>query len=143
MQFDSNNKIVQLCGQGMNLEGAGKPDEARRMFQQAWQEASNDFEKFIAAHYVARHQPSVADKLTWDEASLRAALKVDDENMKDVFPSLYLNIGKCYEDLNDFDQARKNYQLAQSFADYLPNDGYGKMIRSGIISGLERVPVTG
>lgn len=31
--------------------------------------------KFAAAHYVARHQNSVADKLKWDETALQIALK--------------------------------------------------------------------
>jgi tetratricopeptide (TPR) repeat protein len=137
MQFDPNNKIVQLCAQGMNYEG--EPEKARHFFQRAWGEATTNFEKFIAAHYLARQQSSVADKLKWDEISLQLALQEDNDNTKEAYPSLYLNIGKCYEDLHDFDQARKNYRLAQSFTDYLPGDGFGKMIRSGIQNGLERV----
>lgn len=137
MQFDPNNKIVKLCAEGMNYEG--ELEKARKLFQQAWDEATTDFERFIAAHYVARHQDSVADKLKWDELSLDAALNVADETIKAALPSLYLNIGKCYEDLMNIDKARKQYALAQSFAAYLPNDEYGKMIKSGIQHGLERV----
>ena len=43
--------------------------------------------------------------------------QIKDENIKGSFPSLYLNIGKCYEDLNEFDLAKKNYQLADSYLD--------------------------
>ena len=74
----------------MNLEGEGKPEEAYKMFQQAWNEATDDFEKFTSAHYVARHQKSVADKLRWDEIALSLALKIEDENMKANYPSLIL-----------------------------------------------------
>jgi rifampin ADP-ribosylating transferase len=139
MQFDPNNNVVKLCAQGMEMEGKGNPEGAGRLFLQAWNEAVNDFEKFTAAHYVARHQKSVADKLKWDETALQLALKINDDTIKGTYPSLYLNIAKCYEDLNDFDNARKNYQLARSFSDYLPNDGYGKMIKSGIMNGIERI----
>ena len=137
MQFDPNNKIVKLCAEGMNAEG--ELEKARKLFQQAWNEATTDFERFIAAHYVARHQDTVADKLKWDELSLNAALNVTDEAIQAALPSLYLNIGKCYEDLMDIDKARKQYELAQSWATYLSNDGYGEMIKSGIKNGLERV----
>lgn len=34
---------------------------AKELFLQAWHAAVNDFEKFTAAHYVARHQPTTAD----------------------------------------------------------------------------------
>ena len=139
MQFDPNNPVVKLCAQGMDLEGEGKPEEAYQLFRKAWNEATNDFGKFIAAHYIARHQKSTADKLKWDKTALDLALKINDDTMKANYPSLFLNIGKCYEDLNDFEKARENYQSALLFSDYLPNDGYGKMIKSGIENGIERV----
>lgn len=139
MQFDPNNNVVKLCAQGMSFEGEGKKEEAYEMFLQAWNEATTDFEKFTAAHYVARHQRSIADKLYWDKTALDLALKIDDKEIKGSYPSLYLNIAKCYEDLGNNREAENNYQLALSFAGDLPDDGYGKMIKSGIVSGLERV----
>src|ERR1700684_4365790 len=127
MQFDSNNHVVKLCTQGMRLEGEGNPEEAYKIFQQAWNESTDDFEKLTSAHYVARHQKTVAEKLEWDETALNLALKINDERVKVGYPSLYLNIGKCYEDLNDFDNAQKNYQLAFSFINLLPDNRYASI----------------
>jgi len=101
----------------MDLEEKGKPEEASRLFLQAWNEATNDFEKFIAAYYVARHQKNVPDKLKWLETALQFALKINDEAVKGAFPSLYLNIAKCYEETGDPDKAKRNYELANSFTD--------------------------
>lgn len=56
MEFSPFNNIVKLCLQGMEMEEKGKSEEAIKLFLQAWNEATKDFEKFIAAHYVARHQ---------------------------------------------------------------------------------------
>jgi|SRR5436190_7716632 len=139
MEFDPNNNIVKLCAQGMDMENKGLTEEASKLFLQAWNEATNDFEKFTAAHYVARHQKSVMDKLKWDETALQFGLKINDEVVKGSYPSLYLNIAKCFEDLNDFDNAKKNYQLALSFVNLLPDNGYGNMIKGGITKGIERV----
>ncbi len=139
MQFDPENNIVILCAQGMQLEGKGKPVEAANQFQQAWNEATTTTEKFIAAHYVARHQPTVADKLKWDETAMDYALKIDNLEIKSAFPSLYLNIAKCYEDMNELDRAYDHYQLAFSFVSFLSDDGYGNMIKSGINKAIERV----
>lgn len=141
MQFDPENHIVKLCAQGMDLEGRGKKEEALELFQRAWNESANDLEQFIAAHYIARHQPGVKDKLKWDEVALSFALKVKGNNIEAVYPSLYLNIGKCYEDMKEWDKAKENYQLALSFAHYLSEDGYGKMIRSGIENGIGRTGI--
>ena len=105
----------------MDLEEKGKPEEASRLFLQAWNEATNDFEKFIAAHYVARHQKNVSDKLKWLETVLQLALKINNDSVKGAFASLYVSIAKCYEDLNDLNNAKKNYELANSFT-HKPSD---------------------
>ena len=139
MNFDHNNPVIKLCADGMMLEGEGKPEQASALFQQAWELASDDFEKFTAAHYVARHQNNIADKLKWDEIALNHALKIPGNDIKGTLPSLYLNIAKGYEDLSDFGKARENYHLAMGFTDFLLDDGYGNMIRAGIAKGIERV----
>jgi rifampin ADP-ribosylating transferase len=121
MEFSPFNNVVKLCLQGMNMEENGKPEEASKLFLQGWNEATNDFEKFLAAHYVARHQKTVSDKLNWFETTLQFALKVNDNTVKSAFPSLYLNIAKCYEDLNDHIKAKEYFELAISFK-YHPSD---------------------
>jgi hypothetical protein len=61
MEFDPRNHVIKLCVQGMDMEGKGEPEEAKRLFLQAWNESTNAFEKFIAAYYVARRQENVPD----------------------------------------------------------------------------------
>jgi rifampin ADP-ribosylating transferase len=138
MTFPADNRIVKLCVEGMEFEGMGENGKASERFEQAWSLSQSNFEKFTAAHYVARHQKSVAEKLIWDKLALDFALKVDKNTMNSALPSLYLNVGKCYEDLNDFESARTNYALGKSFFDSLPDDGYGNWVRMGIERGLER-----
>src|SRR5207253_6311868 len=99
------------------MEAKSKPGEASRLFLQAWNESTNDFEKFTAAYYVARHQKNIPDKLKWLETALQFALKINDDSVKSAFPSLYSNIAKCYKELSDPDNAKKNYELALSFKD--------------------------
>ena len=99
----------------MEMEGKGKPEDASRLFLQAWNEATNDFEKFIAAYYVARHQENVRDKLKWLETALQFALRVNNEAAISAFHGLYSKIAKCYEDSGDVDNAKKNFALANSF----------------------------
>ena len=93
----------------------GKPDHASSLFLQAWNEAANDFEKYIAAYYVARYQETVSDKLKWLETALQFAIDINDDAVVSAFPNLYSNIAQCYEDLGDADNAKKNRDLADSF----------------------------
>lgn len=138
MLFDPQNHINKLCAAGMQAEGEGAPDRAAQLFGQAWNEASNDLERLTAAHYLARHQPTIQDKLHWDEIALNLAKEIGADEVNALLPSLYLNVAKCHEDLNNLDAAREHYLLAQRFAAFLPDDGYGNMIRSGIAKGIER-----
>ncbi|HZV70860.1 MAG TPA: NAD(+)--rifampin ADP-ribosyltransferase [Saprospiraceae bacterium] len=123
MEFNPNNHVIKLCLQGMDMEGKGKPEEASSFFLQAWNEATDDFEKFTAAYFVARHQKNVADKLKWLETSLQFALKINDVTVTGAYPSLYVNIAKCYADLGDADNAKKNNELAITFKDKLSDTG--------------------
>jgi rifampin ADP-ribosylating transferase len=123
MEFNPNNIIVKLCLQGMSMEEQRKPEEASKLFLQAWHEATSDLEKFISAHYVARHQKNVSDKLQWLETALRFALKINDDSVRSAFPFLYSNIAKCYEELGDSGEAAKNYELAKSFKNNPSDNG--------------------
>ena len=117
MEFSPNNNVVKLCLQGMGMEEKGKLEEASKLFLQGWNEAKNDFERFISAHYIVRHQKNASDKLKWLETTLQFALRINNDSVKGAFSSLYLNIAKCYEDLNNPDKAKMNYELATSFKD--------------------------
>ena len=115
MEFSPANHVVKLCLQGMSMEENGKPEEGSKLFLQGWNEATNDFEKFLAAHYVARHQKTASEKLHWLNTALQFALKVNDNTVRSAFPNLYLNIAKCYEDLNDEAKSKEYIDLANSY----------------------------
>lgn len=115
MEFNPNNNIIKLCIQGIAMEESSKPDEASRLFLQAWNEATNDFEKYLAAYYVARQQSNIPEKLKWLEIALRSAVNVDNAAVISAFPNLYSKIAECYENLGDGDNAKKNRDLADSF----------------------------
>lgn len=87
MEFNPNNNVIKLCVEGMAMEEKGELEEGSRIFLQAWNEATNDLEKYLAAYYVARHQKNVADKLKWLETSLQFALTINNDSVKGAFPS--------------------------------------------------------
>ncbi|KXH80986.1 rRNA adenine methyltransferase [Chryseobacterium kwangjuense] len=112
MEFSPFNPVVKLCLQGMSMEESNKPDEAIQLFTQAWNEAEDDHEKFLAAHYIARHQKTAGEKLEWLETALEYALKVNDDAVKTALPALYSNISQCYKDLGNPEKSQENADLA-------------------------------
>lgn len=123
MEFSPFNNVVKRCLQGMEMEQKGLPEEALQLFLQGWNEATNDFEKFLAAYYIARQQKNVPDHLKWLETALAFALKTNNVSVNSAVPSLYLNIAKCYDDLGDPEQARKNREAGSLFAENVYDKG--------------------
>ncbi len=110
--MDTNNHVIQLCMAGARAEFERRTDEARLLYQKAWDARTNDYEACIAAHYVARFQDSPTERLRWDQAALDFALAVGDERVADFFPSLYLNVGRSHEALGHQLEAEKYFALA-------------------------------
>jgi tetratricopeptide (TPR) repeat protein len=137
--MNPENPVAKLCVQGMKQEAQGNLAEASRLFLAAWSQSTDDFERCIAAHYVARHQKSPEDALTWNQRSLELARSVGDERVSGFFPSLFLNLGKAYEDLGKRDDARECYTEAQQVLASVPDNRYGTLIRDAVERGLERV----
>ncbi len=121
IKFDPKNNIIKLCMIGMGLNDSGKTEEAKAMFQKAYEEATDDYEKFIAAYFLAGQQKSITDKLKWLNTSLQCAQNINDDNVKSAYKALYENLAKCYEDLGESDNAKINYELAKKY-DGAPTD---------------------
>jgi tetratricopeptide (TPR) repeat protein len=136
--MDPNNPVVKLCVEGMKAESEGKPDEARSLFMQAWEQSKDDYDACIAAHYVARHQSTPEEILRWNQASLDRADAVNDQRVQSFYPSLHLNTGKAHEGLGNWEEAKRHYELAAARMGNLPEGRYGDLVREGIKRGLQR-----
>jgi hypothetical protein len=108
VDVDPDNPVVRLCARGMQAECEGRNDVARRLYEQAWTEGTDDYDACIAAHRLAQHQ----DSLRWNQVALNHADTVGDERVRGFYPSLYLHRGHAHEQLCDRDQATKYHQLA-------------------------------
>jgi hypothetical protein len=137
--MDPNNPVVKLCAAGIGAEMAGRRDEAAKLYQDAWNAKTNDFEACIAAHYVARLQTTPQDVLHWNSEALRLAESANDAEVTQFLPSLYLNLGKSHEDLGNFTDAKRFYLLAEKEAGILPDGDYTETVKRGIRGGLERI----
>ena len=110
--MDINNPIIQLCMDGARAEFERRIEDARILYQQAWDSRTDDYEACIATHYVARFQDSAEESLRWNQLALTHADAVKDERVEEFYPSLYLNLGHSYELIGDKTEAHKYYDLA-------------------------------
>lgn len=134
--MDPDNPVVRLCSQGMQAEAEGRDTDARSLFEQAWETAGDDYEACIAAHYLARHQPTSEQTLHWNQECLNRADLVGDDRVKGFYASLHLNMAKAYTDLDESGKAREHYRLAAVHIDGVPPGQYADWTRLAIAEGL-------
>ena len=136
--MDPNNPVIQLCLEGMQAEAQGRLADARSLFMQAWDARQDDYDACVAAHYAARHQEKPEEVLFWNRLALEHASSVEGERMRGFYPSLYLNLGWSYEQLDDPVQAKVYYELAVTCLQNLPAGSYRDMVQDGASRGLKR-----
>jgi tetratricopeptide (TPR) repeat protein len=138
MQIDVENPVVKLCGAGMQAELEGRPEEARKLFEEAWSMSRDDYEACLAAHYLARHQHTPEKAFEWNRMALARADAVADERVAEFYPSLLLNMGHSYELRGDNAEARDHYQRAAERLTVLPEGPYKQIVETGVAGGLKR-----
>jgi len=111
-RMDTTNPVIQLCIQGALAEFEHRLDDARMLYQQAWELHADEYEACVAAHYVARFQESPEESLYWNQLALEHANAVNDERVEEFYPSLYLNMGRSHEIMGDQEEAQRYYALA-------------------------------
>ncbi|WP_052847521.1 hypothetical protein [Streptomyces avicenniae] len=134
--MDPQNPVVRLCGEGMQAEAQGRADDARALFLRAWESATDDYDACVAAHYLARHQPTPAETLRWNQECLRRADAVGDERVSAFYPSLHLNLGQAHRDLGDTAAAREHFSRAAEHMGDVPPGPYADWTRYAIAQGL-------
>lgn len=137
LSIDPTNPVVALCAAGMACEG--EPETARQLFQKAWDTRRDDFDAAVAAHYLARRQPTPLLVLEWNARAVAHCECVRDGRATDLLPSLYLNLADSLLGVGRRAEARA---VAERAAEHLPAlraDGYRSFIASAITRLQERL----
>jgi hypothetical protein len=129
--MDPENPVVALCAEGM-ATGDGA------LFLRAWEVAGDDWERCVAAHYVALSRPSAGERLRWNLRCLELADAVGDARVAGFYPSLHASVGRAWEELGDVPAAREAFERAAGHGGVLGEDAYGESLRGLIADGLRR-----
>ena len=135
MPLDPTNPVVALCAEGMAIEGDAVA--ARALFEKAWEIRSDDFDAAVAAHFLARHQPTPELTLHWNALALDHAARVDDGRAQELLASLYLNLGDSHRVLGNRHDASLAVEQARVALRHVEAGGYRDFVTMGI-DRLER-----
>lgn len=135
---------METIGRAVELGRAGDVNTARRQLVDLWQDvgpSGDPFHRCTLAHYLADLYNHPAEALIWDIRALDAAASLRDERAQahhqslqvaGFYPSLHLNIADNLRRLSAFDAAQEHISRAEERSVALPDDGYGRMIRTAI-----------
>lgn len=107
----------------MNLEELGKLKEAEIVFEKAWHSANNDFEKFLAAWFLARVQPAASGRILWYERALELAEIFGGDAVKSALPLLHTKLAGCYNESGNIETASLHQERAKSFKSHPTDKG--------------------
>ena len=128
----------------VELGRGGARAEARRRLTDLWERvgpAGDPLHRVTLAHFLADLQDDVRAELSWDEQALAAAGDLTDERaqqydtglrVRGMLPSLHLNLADCLRRLRDVSGARQHLTQAEASVDELADDGYGRLVRTGL-----------
>jgi tetratricopeptide (TPR) repeat protein len=108
--MDLSSTSVQLCLQGTQAEFERRLDDARALFAKAWEAAVDDYDRSVAAHYVAHLELDIVVAHRWNQLALEYALA--DERASEFLGSLYVSLGDTYERLGDSNEAERCFDEA-------------------------------
>jgi hypothetical protein len=128
--YDPSNPVVAWCVHGMEREGT--PHEALASFERAWALRRDDYDACIAAHFMARHQPTAEDTVGWNRRALLHALASGDARLAAFMASLHLNLGDSLLAIGARAEATEEARQARLALASLDPDGYGRFVTMGV-----------
>ena len=143
MTFEPDEVMTQV-GQGMELNQSGNRPGARSLFADLWEKVGSEgdpFHRCAIAHSMADVQDELSEEMRWDLLALQAAEQITDSRAQEggftgpvqgLYPSLHLNLADDYLRLEEFRAAQRHVIAARNALSFLPDDGYGAMIRGGL-----------
>ena len=131
--IDPENPVVRLVMQSNEAEVAGDRERQRALLREAWAAATTPYERAVAAHYIARIQPTPAGSHHWNRDALDQARAALPEAVRALMPSLHLAFGESLERVGSLDRAAEAYRDAMEAASGLPAaEGYVRAAQDGL-----------
>jgi tetratricopeptide (TPR) repeat protein len=115
-KYSSRAKVRYLLERGRTLNSSGRPEEARPMFEQAFNMAkdlSEDFYAVDALHMLAIVAPA-ASGLDLNLRAIQMAESSSQAKARSWLGSLYNNTGWSYHELGKYDSALEMFERAEA-----------------------------
>lgn len=129
--------------EAVGLTLGGDRERGRAALLRCWADTAerDHAQRCVIAHYLADTQDRLEDEVAWDQRALAEHRDVEDGDLAHLgipsalglLPSLHLNLGDGHLRSGDVELAAMHLRRGLAAAQVLGDDGYGAMIRGGLM----------
>ncbi len=91
----------------------GNLAQAEAILDRMYRQTDDDYEKFLLAYQFAKVTTDIFERVKWLSVSLESAQKIDDEEVKSAYVTLFRDLAEAYKALGNHDYEKKYLELAE------------------------------
>lgn len=92
----------------------GNLAQAEAILDRMYRQTDDDYEKFLLAYQFAKVTTDIFERVKWLSVSLESAQKIDDEDVKSAYVTLFRDLSEAYKALGNHDYEKKYLGLAEA-----------------------------
>jgi len=113
MRFNPTSPFIQQLMQAIIQTEQGNLAQAEAILDRMYRQTDDDYEKFLLAYQFAKVTTDIFERVKWLSVSLESAQKIDDEDVKSAYVTLFRDLAEAYKALGNHDYEKKYLELAE------------------------------
>lgn len=113
MRFNPTSPFIQQLMQAIIQAEQGELAQAATTLDKMYRQTDDDYEKFLLAYQFAKVTTDIFERVKWLSVSLESAQKIDDEEVKSAYVTLFRDLSEAYKALGNHDYEKKYLELAE------------------------------
>ena len=113
MRFNPTSPFIQQLMQAIIQTEQGELAQAATTLDRMYQQTDDDYDKFLLAYQFSKVTMDIFERVKWLSVSLESAQKIDDEDVKSAYVTLFRDLSEAYKALGNHDYEKKYLELAE------------------------------
>ena len=114
MRFNPTSPFIQQLMQAIIQTEQGNLAQAEAILDRMYRQTDDDYEKFLLAYQFSKVTTDIFERVKWLSVSLESAQKIDDEEVKSAYVTLFRDLSAAYKVLGNHDYEKKYLELAEA-----------------------------
>ena len=113
MRFNPTSPFIQQLMQAIIQTEQGELAQVATTLDRMYQQTDDDYDKFLLAYQFSKVTMDIFERVKWLSVSLESAQKIDDEDVKSAYVTLFRDLSEAYKALGNHEYEKKYLELAE------------------------------